>query len=103
MSRQRVEVRPAARRDLDRIVLWLRAERDAGMAIRFARAATRTFSVLAATLGLGPCAEAEAVELADARRWHVDGFNNYLIFYQPSDAGIAILRILHAAQDWKRR
>lgn len=36
-------------------------------------------------------------------RWFVvPKFRNYLVFYQPYQEGIVVVRILHAAQDWTR-
>jgi toxin ParE1/3/4 len=36
-------------------------------------------------------------------RWFVvPKFNNYLIFYQPFQKTVMVVRVLHAAQDWTR-
>ena len=36
-------------------------------------------------------------------RWFVvPKFRNYLIFYQPHQETIMVVRVLHAAQDWTR-
>ena len=36
-------------------------------------------------------------------RWFVvPKFRNYLIFYQPFEETIVVVRVLHAAQDWPR-
>ena len=40
------------------------------------------------------------VELAGVRKWRVRDFDNHLIFYLPRQDGVAIVRVLHAAQDW---
>lgn len=40
--------------------------------------------------------------LKDVRMWSVRGFRDYLIFYQPMSDGIRLLRIIHAAQDYRR-
>ena len=34
------------------------------------------------------------------RKWPVNGFEKFLIFYLPSGNGVTIVRVLHAAQDW---
>lgn len=39
-------------------------------------------------------------KLAGLRKWHVNGFEAVLIFYLPRTAGVSIVRVLHAAQDW---
>jgi toxin ParE1/3/4 len=38
-------------------------------------------------------------ELAGMRMWLVEGFENYLIFYRTTVAGIEVIRILHARRD----
>jgi toxin ParE1/3/4 len=40
-----------------------------------------------------------APRLADLRRWPVSGFPNHLIFYQPTEGGIEVVRVLHGARD----
>lgn len=80
----------------------MREEVDAETADRVLAAARRNFDKLADMPGLGAPANARLAALANARRWRVEGFPNYLIFYAETRAGVAILRVLHAAQDWKR-
>jgi toxin ParE1/3/4 len=36
------------------------------------------------------------------RKWRINGFDNYLIFYLPHADGVSIIRVLYAAQDWWR-
>ncbi len=45
----------------------------------------------------------ERLDLAVAglRSWRVDGFPRYLIFYQPTEAGVLIVRLLHASRDFE--
>ncbi len=82
---------------------WLRREADPQTAGRVIAAARRSFDKLAQTPGLGAPAGAKLAELANARRWRIDGYATYLIFYEPEPrGGVSILRVLHAAQDWKR-
>lgn len=104
MSISQVCIRPAARRDLLKIGHWYRAEGGQELADRFTFAAQRAFEVLAETPGLGSPAEARAKTLAKARRWRIDGFPDHRIFYVAHPrGGIAVLRLLHTSQDWKRR
>jgi toxin ParE1/3/4 len=37
--------------------------------------------------------------MAGVRLWRVRGFNSYLIVYRPTDTGIEVIRVLHAARD----
>jgi plasmid stabilization system protein ParE len=69
-----VTVSPAARRDLDDYIIWLRGEDDLETATRFA--------------------------MARIRKWRVQGFSKMLIFFRPRPGGVEIVRVLHAAQDW---
>jgi toxin ParE1/3/4 len=39
-------------------------------------------------------------KLAGSRKCRVSGFEKFLVFYLPSPAGVSIVRVLHAAQDW---
>ena len=39
-------------------------------------------------------------DLAGIRKWRVKDFDNSLIFYLPRQEGVAIVRVLHGAQDW---
>ena len=47
-----------------------------------------------------PLSLLRAPRLAGLRKWRVDGFEKFLIFYLPRQGGISIVRVLHAAQDW---
>lgn len=38
--------------------------------------------------------------LAGLRKWRINGFEKFLIFYLPRPGGVSIVRVLHAAQDW---
>jgi toxin ParE1/3/4 len=43
-----------------------------------------------------------ADRLSTLRQWPIRGFENYLIFYLPTEAGIDVLRVLHGARDIDR-
>jgi len=49
---------------------------------------------------LGVEVELSRPEMAGMRKWHVKGFEKFLIFYRPRQNGVSIVRVLHAAQDW---
>jgi len=44
--------------------------------------------------------EAARRDLANVRKWRVNGFDNHLVFYEPRPDGVSIVRVLHAASDW---
>jgi toxin ParE1/3/4 len=68
-------------------------------AIRFLDAAEESFQFLASMPDLGERQEFHRKDLVDLRVWQVRGFENYLIFYRPMEAGIEVVRVLHAARD----
>lgn len=100
----RVTIRALAARDLTQHADWLRTEAGEDTAERFLAAAAETFDLLATSPGLGPPVFANAPELASAQKWRVQGFPALLIFYlSRPGGGIAVLRVLHSAQNWLAR
>jgi toxin ParE1/3/4 len=49
--------------------------------------------------GIGSPQSFENPMLAGVRRWPVEGFENYLIFYRTDDEHVEIIRVLHGARD----
>lgn len=103
LTTARIFVRDLARRDIAKQADWLRREVDTELGDRFAHAVNGTFVQLAAEPGLGPPAEARSPRLTGTRRWRVTGFSNHLIFYRQRNDGVSVVRVLHAASDWKQR
>src|SRR5262245_238305 len=91
--------KPAAERDLDQIAAYL-GEESPQLAIRFLRAAEKAFQQLARMPEMGSAWEAE--HWPDLRVWPISRFATYLIFYQPLENGIDVIRVLHGAQDLER-
>jgi toxin ParE1/3/4 len=50
---------------------------------------------------LGSVYTSRNIRLKDLRKWHIKGFNNFLIFYRVQDDAVEIIRILYATQDIK--
>jgi toxin ParE1/3/4 len=100
MSRAIVLKRPQVEADL-----WEQAAHIAagnvGAAERFLAAVEETFSLLAKQPLLGAAVRSRRAALADIRVWAVSDFRNWLIFYRPTDDGVEIVRVLHAARDWQ--
>ena len=96
----RVIKRPAAKRDL---ILHFAAiaEGSVEAAQRFRHAAERSFQDLARMPGMAPRKILEG-KFAGVRMWRVRGFERYLIFYMSRKDGVAIERVIHAAQDYQR-
>jgi toxin ParE1/3/4 len=62
-------------------------------------AARAAFAKLAEMPGLGSRWESNPAQLPELRVWPVARFRKYVIFYQPFDTGVQIVRVLHASQD----
>jgi toxin ParE1/3/4 len=85
-------------RDLTEIALYI-GEDNPTAARRFLDAAEATFGSLALTPGLGRQRKFKNARLGDLRSWRVKGFSNYLVFYQPIEHGIQVIRVLHGAKN----
>lgn len=101
MSRPAFTVRREAARDLSRQAAWFKREAGIDVAQRFLSAAYATFGDLAVTPGLGAPLELDDKALPTTNKWRVRDFPNLLIFYaERPKSGVAIVRVLHASQDW---
>jgi toxin ParE1/3/4 len=89
-----------ARRDLVEHYIYLAENGSAGIADRFLARAEESFRDLARHPEMGVVLSLRPTRLAGMRKWRVNDFENFLIFYQPRANGVSIVRILHAAQDW---
>jgi len=94
-----IRKRPAAQRDLLEHFVALGERAGEATALRFLQAAEDTFAALAAMPGIGRAEDFDNPGLTGMRRWHVRGFDNYLIFYQPLAQGIDVLRVVYATRD----
>jgi toxin ParE1/3/4 len=92
-------VLPAADRDLDDQAAYLASEASLETALRFYDAAAATFEKIARMPGIGERRDSIKPRLAGLRVWRIEGFEKHLIFYQPTDGGIDIVRVLHGARD----
>jgi len=100
VSRNRVEKRPQATRDLADIAVYLAEESGSDeVAFRFLAAAAASFERLAVTPEMGSVRRYSDPSLVDVRMWRVAAFPNYLIFYRPIERGIDVIRVLHAKRD----
>lgn len=90
----------AARRDLVEHFVYLVEEAGLDTAERFLSNTEATFNLLATQPYMGAPLTLRRPELAGLRKWRVDEFDNFLIFYLPRHDGISVLRVLYAARDW---
>lgn len=93
-----VEYRESAVDDIEAIVDYL-SDRNIDAALRFRDAIFESVAMLRQYPGSGPKYPTKNQRLAELRKWRVNGFKNYLIFYLPHDDRIVIIRVLHGARD----
>ena len=96
----KVTKREAARRDLVEHFVYLAENAGLDVAERFLAHAEASFGDLACQPMIGAPLKLRHPDLAGIRKWRVRDFDNHLIFYLPRQDGVAIVRVLHAAQDW---
>lgn len=75
------------------------ARQNPTAALRFIEAVERAFERLAQNPKLGPLQDFDHPALRTVRRWPIPAFSTYLIFYQITDEGVRVLRVLHGARD----
>ena len=97
----RARFSPKAARDLDEISGRIAADNPEA-AERVRRLLLNTADFLAQHSELGRRIRKAAARHLQIRWFVVPKFRNYLIFYQPFQETIMVVRILHAAQDWTR-
>lgn len=66
---------------------------------RFIKATEKTFRQLLKNPALGFAGEYQLASGEELRRWPVEGFRNYQIFYRDRAEGIEIVRVLHGSRD----
>ena len=92
---------PKAVRDLDDHCVYIAADNPEAAA-RVRRVILNTADLLAQQRELGRRIRKASPHHAQIRWFVVPKFRNYLIFYQPFQETIMVVRVLHAAQDWTR-
>lgn len=90
----------AARRDLVEQFVYLAEEAGLDTAERFLTNAEASFNDLTRQPLIGAPLTFRHPDLAGIRKWRINDFENYLIFYIPRADGVAIVRVVHAARDW---
>lgn len=94
----RIERTPQACRDLVELADYIATDSFAA-ALRFLDATEATFDFLARNRGTGQRCEFVGARLAEIRVWPIDGFRNHLVFFQMTESGIQVVRVLHGARD----
>lgn len=97
-------VRPRADKDIDDITEELVERATLDVALQFLAVAFETFSLMATQPDMGWSCRLQHPDLKSARVFRVGiPFEKYLIFYQPHQEQIEVLRIIHGAQDIEQR
>ena len=89
---------PQAREDLLELADYI-AQHNLDAALRFLDAAEVAFELLAGMRELGMLCRFQSPQAAGLRVWPIRGFENYLVFYRPTDQGIDVIRVIHGARD----
>lgn len=89
---------PQAQLDLLELADFI-AQDSLNAAQRFLKAAEAAFQLLAETPEMGTCCQFQDPQAAGVRVWSIRGFENYLVFYRPIEAGIDVIRVIHGARD----
>jgi toxin ParE1/3/4 len=98
---RRIVIRDAAARDLDEHAVYL-AEKNLDVALRFSEKVEATFAFLLQFPLVGRQKNYRNPALAGLRMRPTQDFKKYLIFYQPTEEGIEIVRVLYSSRDIDR-
>ena len=90
----------SAKRDLVEDYVYLAEHAGIETDERFLSFADDSFNDLSRHPEMGVAVSLRDPRLAGLRRWRINGFETFLIFYVPREDGVLIVRVLHAAQDW---
>ena len=97
--RRKIVRHDQAEQDVDELAFRLARSAGRESAYRFLEALDQAIEQLADMPEIGTRWELPRPELAGLRVWPVPRFKNYLIFYQPIENGIEIIRVLHGSRD----
>ena len=96
----RLDKSTAAHADLVEHFIYLFEEAGEMVADRFLASAEKSFDLLLTHPHIGMALALRDPALSGMRKWGVEGFENYLIFYMPRSSRIEIVRVLHRSRDW---
>jgi toxin ParE1/3/4 len=89
-----------AKRDLIEHFVYLAEEAGIETAERFLQNAESTFCDLSMHREIGVGLSLLEPKLTGLRRWHIKGFESFLVFYLSRTDGVTVVRVLHASRDW---
>ena len=94
----RIDVKYTAELDLLEALEFLREESPT-TAIRFVEAFEKTLGDLSKMPEIGSMYEFSNLRLHGIRRWRINGFEKYLIFYRVEYDAIVILRVIYGTRN----
>ena len=94
-----VRLSPQADQDIDEQFSYLVDQASLDVALRFLEATQEAFQTLVQMPEMGAKRNFRNPMLEGLRMWPIKGFQRYLVFYRPTDNGIDVIRVLHAARD----
>jgi toxin ParE1/3/4 len=93
-------IRPKADRDIDDLADYIVEHGSLDTALTFLSEAYEAFALIASHPEMGWHCKVKLPQLKTARTFRVsERFGDYLIFYQPFEDRIEIIRVVHGSQD----
>jgi len=93
-------VRPKADRDIDDLADYIAEHGSLDTALLFLSEVYETFALIASQPAMGWHCKVKHPQMKTARTFRVsERFADYLIFYQPYEDRIEIVRVLHGSRD----
>jgi toxin ParE1/3/4 len=92
-------IRAAARREIEAQGRYLESNAGPDVTDRFFAALAASFETLGQRPQAGALCGFRRAALRRVRRWPVEGFESWLIFYVPKRKGIEVVHIIHGARD----
>ena len=91
-------ITPKASKDIDDTFRYI-SQSNPETALRFFDSTRQSRAKLAKTPGKGSLYVTDNSSLEGLRKWAIDGFKKYLIFYLYDDDLLTVIRIIYAARD----
>lgn len=98
MKKFRYRIRSRAEADLDGHARYI-ARDNLEAALLLYDQAEKTYEMLGGMPSMGALHQTSKSELMGLRYAPIKGFSRYLVFYQPKDYGVDIIRVPHARMD----
>jgi toxin ParE1/3/4 len=94
-----IKTRSSADRDIEREAINIANYAGVEAGLRFYEACDQAFLLLASQPGMGVVKDFENPIFAGMRMWRLKGFEEYLIFYRPTQSGIEVMRVVNGSRN----